>query len=320
MMEKREEFHTLVTDGDSDLAEEARRMTAQKLMEAFPADIEMRRKLTPSFHPGCKRVILSDDYFPALARANCSLETRRINRISKTGIEVVDSVEGDNKTAIETEDFDLIVLSTGFRAVDFLHPITVQGPKGRSLEEVWAGGTKALYGVTVESMPNFAMLYGPNTNLSHNSLILMIETQSRYISTLISAVQTARNKGEILSITPRKDRVDKFNAQIQSSLAKTSFADQRCTSWFKNVEGTITTNWHGTAVDYQQLMSKVDWDDYELEGPAASELKTRRTMEIGRVAEEKQIGTLISIVGLVAAVGACFGLIVRTYSVSGIHF
>lgn len=106
----------------------------------------------------CLLVIISDDYFPVFNRDNVRLETGKIDRITDKGI-VTDGKE---------EEYDLIVLATGFRTVEFMHPIKIIGRGGKSLADVWTEGGQALYGITVEDMPNFGMLYGPNTNLGHN--------------------------------------------------------------------------------------------------------------------------------------------------------
>jgi hypothetical protein len=101
------------------------------------------------------------------------------------------------------------------------------------------------------------MLYGPNTNLGHNSIILMIEAQSRYINGLITPVLEARKEGKVLSLTPKSEKVKEYNAQIQSELQKSSFNDPSCQSWYKTESGRITNNWSRTVIDYQNQLSKV---------------------------------------------------------------
>ena len=156
-MDLREYFHSAVVSTDSSIAQQLREGCVKAIKEQLPNKPELWDKLVPNYSPGCKRVQLTDDYYPALARDNVDLETRRISRITETGIETEDS--GD------TQEFDLIVLATGFRTVEFMFPIEVYGAHGRSLSDIWKGGAMAYNGVTVEDLPNFAMLYGPNTNL-----------------------------------------------------------------------------------------------------------------------------------------------------------
>ena len=185
-----------------------------------------------------------------------------------------------------------MVLATGFRAVDHLHPLQITGVGGRSLTDIWKGGARALYGISLEDMPNFGILYGPNTNLAHNSLILQIETQGRdYIATLVSAVLGSKNEGKNLKIIPRIKVLKAYNEDLQRRLEKTSFADSRCTSWFKDKTGLITTNWFGTAIDYQKMMSVVRWSDFELTGPGTDKYKHGEQISLGRVVEETMISS-----------------------------
>jgi hypothetical protein len=175
-----------------------------------------------------------------------------------------------------------------------MHPLKVFGRKGRSLTEIWHGLPRAYKGVTIEDVPNFGMLFGPNTNLSHNSLILVIEAQSRYISTLVDAVLDVKARGKHLSLMPKLEAIESYNLDLQKALNKTSFADPNCNSWWKNSEGIITNNWSGTAVDYQNLISDVIWEDYEIEETDGSEtfiLRRKASTHIGRVKEEAHLST-----------------------------
>ena len=237
-------------------------------------------KLTPNYAIGCKRVIISDDYFPVFNLPQVSLETGKIAKITEKGIEI---------DGVETE-YDLIVCATGFRSVEFMHPIKITGSAGRTLTSVWSSGAKAMYGMVVESLPNFAMLYGPNSNLGHNSIILMIEAQSRYINALIKEVLKAKMAGKSLTMTPNRERVEEYNRTIQKVLQNSSFADPNCMSWYKDEKtGLITNNWSGTVIDYQKMLSKVDWSDYDLSGNGAEGLSEGQTTTIGRVVEETTV-------------------------------
>ena len=209
-----------------------------------------------------------------------SLETGRISKITEKGIEI---------DGVETE-YDLIVCATGFRSVEFMHPIKITGSAGRTLANVWSSGAKAMYGMVVESLPNFAMLYGPNSNLGHNSIILMIEAESRYINALIKEVLKAKTEGKSLIIAPNREKVEEYNRTIQKVLQNSSFADPNCMSWYKDEKtGLITNNWSGTVIDYQKMLSKVDWSDYDLSGNGAEGLREGQTTKIGRVVEETTV-------------------------------
>ncbi|OAG36939.1 hypothetical protein AYO21_08900 [Fonsecaea monophora] len=236
------------------------------------------QQLTPDYRPGCKRIIVSDDFYPTFLRQNVKLETRPISRVSPTGI----VVEGDE------QNFDLIILATGFKTVDFMYPIEVTGHAGKLGATLWQNGAEALYGICVESLPNFAMLYGPNTNLSHNSIILMIEAQSRYIAALIKAVSTMRAADAQFSIEPKAARVKEYNAGLQADLATTAYADPGCNSWYKlDGSGKITNNWSKTVLEYQHLVSRVVWADYQISGSESGTKKACDSVEeLGRAVEE----------------------------------
>jgi hypothetical protein len=303
MMDFRESFHDAVTDGNSEFASLIRTSCIDAMKSQIPDGDKngLWDRLTPDYNPGCKRVIISDDYYPAVASTKTTLETNKIARITETGIELENG---------QKYEHDIIVLATGFRTVEFMYPIKITGTNGRSLEQIWEKGASALYGTTVPSLPNFGMFYGPNTNLGHNSIILMIEAQSRYLNTLVSAVLDARNRGERLGIMPRADRTDEFNEQIQDILKNSSFADPKCGSWYKNKEGRITNNWSGTVVEYQQMLSKVDWEDFDTttgEKERASKVVFgggKQETKIGRVREETMVSSTVLALGTLSAVAA----------------
>ncbi|KAH0272844.1 FAD/NAD(P)-binding domain-containing protein, partial [Aureobasidium melanogenum] len=299
-MDFRESFYGIIGDSTSAGADEVRKYNQAMLDAAFPNNPTMQEKLRPNYNPGCKRIIISDDYYPALALPHVSLITDKISNITKTGIET----EGG-----QHQDYDLIVLATGFKTLDFMHPIQMQGYNNTSLSSIWSQGARALYGITVSSMPNFGMCYGPNTNLGHNSIILMIEAQSRYINALISPVLEARKQGLKLGIRPKDSRMQDYNSKLQTDLSNSAFADPNCNSWYKTSEGLITNNWSNDVITYQNLISKVDWEeDYELEGDGKRVLENRKVDRIGRVKEETVVsnGVLgtIGVVGVAAVVAA----------------
>ena len=233
------------TEGSKDL----RKIAIDHMKRQLPNHPHLWEKLTPKYPVGCKRAIISSDFYPTLGQDHVHLETRRLKRITANGIEV----DG------EKQSFDVIVLATGFQTGNFLRgSINVTGSGGRSLRSIWQKSPRALYGVTVESLPNFAMLYGdyqwallvqstllrkytgPNTNLGHNSIVLMIEAQSRYINGMISAVLQARLLRQSLSIRPNVERLAQYNEDIQKVLSQSSYADPSCDSWYKNADGKQT--------------------------------------------------------------------------------
>lgn len=294
-MDFREGFHQIIGDVSSAGADEIRGYNSAMLDAAFGDDEEMKGKLQPKYQPGCKRIIISDDYYPALALPHVELITEAITAITPTGISTKDS---------SNLDYDLIILATGFETLDFMHPICMTGYNNTPLSSVWSEGAKALYGITVSQMPNFAMLYGPNTNLGHNSIILMIEAQASYIASLIQPILTARQGGRHLCIRPKASRMQEFNATLQEELKHSAFADENCNSWYKTASGLITNNWSRNVVDYQKMVETVQWDDFEIEGDGKDVLQGRKESRIGRVREESLVGDrTLSLLGAVS-VGA----------------
>ena len=282
LMDSREGFFDASYNAESSKHDFVMDVTKQHLLSQLPGDSNaaLREKLSPTYPFGCKRCIVSDDYYPALAQENVTLETMPITGVSPGGVNVKGGIH---------YDFDLIIEATGFLTTQFMYPIKIYGTKGRSLEEMWAKGAKAHLGITVDNLPNFGMLYGPNTNLTYNSLILPIEAQSKYINALISSVLQAKRQGKSLSIQPKQQVVEDYNKEVQARLANSTFANPNCTSWFKNEAGLITNNWCASAIAYQERTCFVDWTDFDLRGTAAADVYKKGKTKWKRVVEETQI-------------------------------
>ncbi|KAF5708311.1 monooxygenase [Fusarium globosum] len=301
IMNARESYYQAVNHADSSDSSAMSSVCTQHMQTQLPDRPDLWEKLTPNYPPGCKRILLSDDYYPTLRLPHVILETRHIDRMTNTGVVVREGLQD------KEIDLDLIIFATGFQAKDFLHGIHVQGVGDQTLSSKWANGASALYGVTVDNLPNFGMLYGPNTNLGHNSIILMIEAQARYLVPLVKRVLKSRDRGGKLSVVPKALRVQEWNKDLQSSLGSSTFADSRCSSWYKTDSGVVTNNWSGTVVEYQELLSKVDWSDYELGGDGMETVPTGKE-RIGRVVEETRLSTqqLVSITVLSALTTAVY--------------
>ena len=144
------------------------------------ADPELRDKCVPDYVMGCKRVVFSKDWYPALARPNVELVTDRIERIEPDGVVTADGT---------TRAADVIIYGTGFKSVELLAPMQVSGRGGRELHEAWRDGAQAYLGISVSGFPNFFMIYGPNTNLGGNSIIYMLESQIGYVLGAVKALE-----------------------------------------------------------------------------------------------------------------------------------
>jgi cation diffusion facilitator CzcD-associated flavoprotein CzcO len=212
-------------------------------------DAGLRAKLVPRYPIGAKRVLFNDDYYPALARSNVRLVTDGIQRIEPEGVR---SCTGELQAA------DVLIYATGFKSTDFLAPMEVSGRDGRDLRDEWRQGARAYLGVTVSGFPNFFMLYGPNTNLGHNSILVMIEAQVAYV---MDALARMKARG-IRRIDVKRGVMDDYNRSLQQDLAKSVWSTIGA-SWYKLADGTITNNWPHSTIRYRRLLREARLEDYE---------------------------------------------------------
>jgi cation diffusion facilitator CzcD-associated flavoprotein CzcO len=217
------------------VAEQMAKELGKLVSDKLPAEA-----LIPDFPFGCRRVLISNDYYEALLRPNVDVELRHIERVEADRIVTADGGE---------VEVDVIIFGTGFTTTQFLSPMKVTGRGGVDLNEVWSTGAHAHLGVAVSGFPNFFMLYGPNTNLAHNSIIFMIEAQSRYIATAVRELAQDR----LAWIDVRPDVMDRYNTRIQEAANDTVWVSN-CHSWYKNEHGKVTNNWPAFTVSYWKRM------------------------------------------------------------------
>ena len=213
-------------------------------------DPELRQKLTPDYPVGCRRILIADDFYPALCRDNVNLVTDPIGKIVPEGV-----VAGDG----EAHEIDFLVYATGFETTGWNWSVDVYGQSGRSLTDSWGEVPEAYLGITVTDFPNFFVLYGPNTNLGHNSITWMLERQVEYVVKAIGALEEADSK----AMMPSPAAQAKYNTQLQEDLAKTVWADPACNSWYKTADGRITQNWSSHTRDFAKAVEEVKRTDYE---------------------------------------------------------
>jgi cation diffusion facilitator CzcD-associated flavoprotein CzcO len=221
--------------------------TANRLRTRKIKDPELRRKLTPDYPIGCKRVLLSDDYYDTINMDNVELITDGINRITKDGVMLTNGRE---------VEADIIAYATGFQATEFLPHLELTGVGGAKLAN-WRQNPKAHKGLVIPDMPNAFFLLGPNTGLGHASMILMIEAQTPYMLALIQAVPD----GKYFKVKP--DVVRAYNAKIQSRL-KTSIWATSCQSWYKTEDGSIPTLWPYPVYTYKKMMRRLDMAEFDI--------------------------------------------------------
>jgi cation diffusion facilitator CzcD-associated flavoprotein CzcO len=244
----RHELLALGFVGDPRLLEWASRL-ALRYLEASVPDRELRARLTPSYIMGCKRVLLSNDYYPTLARDNVELVATGIQEITPRGILTKDGRE---------RPADALVLATGFQAAEAVAPFQVRGRGGVELSEAWRDGAEAYLGTTVTGFPNLFMIIGPNTGLGHSSMIFMIESQVAYI---LDALATMRARGAS-SVEVRADAQARYNRRLHARLARTVWSTGGCVSWYQTATGKNTTLWPGFTFEYRLRTRRFDARDY----------------------------------------------------------
>ncbi|MFF3225090.1 flavin-containing monooxygenase [Nocardia suismassiliense] len=212
-------------------------------------DADLRAKLTPDYAAGCKRGLFSNEYFPALAQPNVTVETTAIEAITPTGIRTADGIE---------HEVDVIVYGTGFKGTEFLAPMNIYGIGGRKLTDVWgAEGARAFLGLSVPNFPNLFMMYGPNTNVGSGSIIYMLESQARYIRQVVQYLTD--RPGRYLAARPNAEQ--QWDDWLQRRLKDTPW--NFCSSWYRNAAGRITNNWPGATVLYRWKTKTFDLADFD---------------------------------------------------------
>ncbi|MEL7550333.1 alpha/beta hydrolase fold domain-containing protein [Pseudomonas protegens] len=224
----------------------------KKLLHTSVASPELRRQMTPDYPIGCKRILLSNDYLKTFDQPHVHLLTRGIRQITEHGIETLDG---------EEHAVDAIIYGTGFAATEFLSPMRITGRDGLDLNQAWQGGAAAYLGISVPGFPNFFMLYGPNTNLGHNSIIHMLESQ---ISHVMQARQALLDSGAS-HVEVDEQRHQRFQLGIQRRLATSVWSG--CKSWYVDERGHNSTNWPGFTWSYRWLARYAGLAAYRLSSP-----------------------------------------------------
>ncbi len=216
-------------------------------------DPALRAKIWPDYTFGCKRVLFSSHFLPALTRPNVEVVPDRIESLTATGIRTTDGT---------TRDVDCVIWATGFATNDFMFPMEIYGRDGRSLRDVWAKGAHAHLGMTVPGFPSMFVMYGPNTNTSGGSIIWYLEQQAAYIR---QALQLIRARGAAaIEVKPEVEAAS--DAALQKKFAGTAWTD--CDSWYRapspTGQGRIITNWPGYMRDYRAAVQTLRPTDFDL--------------------------------------------------------
>jgi cation diffusion facilitator CzcD-associated flavoprotein CzcO len=213
------------------------------------ADPDLRAKVTPDYTIGCKRVLLSNDYYPALGRPNVDVETSGVAEVREHSI-----VTGDGRE----HEVDAIVYGTGFKVTDALAEQNIVGRGGVKIQEVWENGIEAYRGTTVPGFPNYFYLLGPNTGLGHNSVVFMIETQIQHVLSCLRLLQETGGD----SIEPRPEALREFNDRMHKRLRRAVWSEGGCQSWYLDESGVNRTLWPGHTFEFWAGSRKAKAEDY----------------------------------------------------------
>jgi cyclohexanone monooxygenase len=239
---------------------------ALNMLEKTVEDEELRRKLTPDHPMGCKRLVFSSDYLPALTRPNVEVVASPARYLRARSLVTEDGTE---------RDVDVVVCATGYAAADYLGQLDVAGEHGTTLREVWQDGAQAYLGMAVPGFPNFFMLYGPNTNVGSNSVIFMLEAQARYI---VRALKYMRRKGRTY-VAVRPAALAQFVAKIDRWMTGTVWTTQ-CSNYFRAANGRVVTQWPRSAGSFWGMTRRFKPADFSFSGvpaEAKSAVSARRS-------------------------------------------
>ncbi|AZM61762.1 MULTISPECIES: flavin-containing monooxygenase [unclassified Streptomyces] len=222
---------------------------AKRTMARAVKDPALRAKLTPDYRIGCKRILLSSTYYPALARPNVDV-VGALSEVRGSTVVAADGTEAE---------VDAIVFGTGFHVTDMPIAERVVGADGRTLAEAWAGGMQALRGASAAGFPNWMTVVGPNTGLANSSMIYMIESQLNYLADYLRQLDVL---GGRVALDARPSAVRAWNHQVQERMKRTVWNTGGCVSWYLDANGRNTTVWPGRTAEFRRETRRVDLAEY----------------------------------------------------------
>ncbi|MDF6042965.1 NAD(P)/FAD-dependent oxidoreductase [Streptomyces sp. JH14] len=218
-------------------------------------DPALRAKLTPSYRIGCKRILLSSSYYPALAQPHVDVVASGLTEVRGSTVVAADGTEAE---------VDAIIFGTGFHVTDMPIADRVVGAEGITLAESWKDGMQSLRGATAAGFPNWMTIIGPNTGLGNSSMILMIESQLNYMADYLRQLNVL---GGRVALGARTSAVGVWNRRVQERMKRTVWNTGGCTSWYLDANGRNTTVWPGTTGEFRRATQAVDLGEYEVIRP-----------------------------------------------------
>ncbi|KAF9431450.1 hypothetical protein BGZ76_000287 [Entomortierella beljakovae] len=213
-------------------------------------DKVVRQKLTPKYAMGCRRIVVSSDYFPALVKKHVGIHCETISSIKGNTFYLKDG---------SSQEVDALVLATGFKVQDIVAPGFVTGRQSVDLSEKWGKNPLSFYGITTPHLPNFFLLLGPNTGLGHNSVLFMIESQVEYAIKAISYMMA----NNIASVEVTQKACEDFTNELDTKM-KDKVWSSNCQSWYQNDEGRVTALWWGSCGQYSRRVNKFKPEYYNV--------------------------------------------------------
>ena len=244
------EFNLLAFTGKGKMRALAEREALRHLASHI-SDPVLRATVTPTYQLGCKRVLISNDYFPALAQPNVTVVPHGVHEVRPHSVIAADGSE---------HQADVIVFGTGFHVMDMPVAQRITGRSGESLSAHWGDRPSAHRGTTVAGFPNLFLLLGPNTALGHSSVVLMIEAQIQYVLGAIKAMD--RNGASSLDV--RASSQEAYNVELQQLLSTTVWNQGGCKAWYTNASGHNFTLWPTHTFTFRSQTAHFDADAYEL--------------------------------------------------------
>ena len=235
---------------------------AKGILDEVVCDRLPAESVVPDYPVGCKRILISNDWYPTLLRTDVAVVDEPVTRVEPDAVVTADGVR---------HHADVLIFGTGFATTDFLAHIPVTGAGGRRLADAWAGGAHAYLGSAVAGFPNCYLLYGPNTNLGHNSILFMVERQLNLILQALALQTRSLTGGRPAAVSVAVPAYDRDDRRTQRLLSRTAWAAS-CTSWYKDASGRITNNWPGWTVSYWWDTLRIRRTDFEV----ADDRPTRR--------------------------------------------
>ncbi len=226
------------------------RAIGRRQIEKAIADPELRRKVTPTDEIGCKRIMLTDEWYPTLTKPNVEVVTERIEGITPTGIRLAGGAE---------RPADVLVLATGFKTHGFVAPMEIAGADGRTLADEWADVPRAYLGTSVPGFPNMFLLYGPNTNGGTGSVIYTIEAGMGHVLAALRELDRA----EARRIEVRPQAAEEFDRELRAALAQTVW-HTGCTNWYLDENGNDPNQWPWLWRNYRRRAASIEPGAYEL--------------------------------------------------------